>query len=341
MLNGYLGKEGSQLEFSAGIGNRYDEFITQPVTRYNDTASTIGLNRNNIISNYLEGEIKKEALRPGEWGYGADAKFFLTGEDAGDFLLKAAVGKELKNGWGSFVAGFQQCINTAPYNYTNYSNIDTQLFYSFKPESINKLYASIDNPRLRLSAGVSNYVIGNYIYINENEVPAQYTIPFTLSQAWVRKVFKIGDFFLDNELAYQQLPVNAPVNIPALMGRHQLSYERALFKKRLKINTGVEVRYNTTYRPAGYDALLNRFFYQNATSITNTPEATVFVNFRIKRFRAFIMGENLMAAFFQNTILFTGTPVYNFNNTLGYNFTTVYAAPDPLIRFGFVWPLVN
>ena len=124
------------------------------------------------------------------------------------------------------------------------------------------------------------------------------------------------------------------------MGKHQLSYEQALFHRRLKIATGIEVRYNTTYHPAGYDALLNKFFYQTTTSISNAPQSAVFLNFRIKRFRAFIIGDNLQEIFVRNTILYTGTPVVNFNNT-GNNYIPLYAAPDALIRFGFTWVMIN
>jgi len=345
MLSGFLGNPRSPLEFSAGLGNRYDEFIARPVPTLlrdslPDTAYSIGVNRNVLISNYFEGQIKKEALHPGEWEYGADAKLFLTGEDAGNFMLHAALGKELKNDAGSFVVGFRQEVNSTPYNYTNYENIYTQQFYSFKPENVNMLYGSLESAKLRLSGGVNNYLIGNYIYVDQNETPAQYTVPFTITQAWVRKVFKAGHFYLDNQLAYQQLPINAPVNVPALMGRHQLSYEQNLFKRALKIEVGIEVRYNTPYKPAGYDAMLNRFFYQNSVTVSNAPEGSVFLNFRVKRFRAFVMADNLQELFFQNTTLFMGTPVLNFNNT-GLNSTPVYSSPDLLIRFGFVWPLVN
>ena len=125
------------------------------------------------------------------------------------------------------------------------------------------------------------------------------------------------------------------------MGRHQLSIERALFRQRLKIASGLEVRYNTTYHPAGYDAVLNKFFYQNTSSVSNVPECALFLNFRIKRFRAFVMGDNLQLLFSkENTILYTGMPDLNFNNS-GRNYTPVYAAPDALIRFGFNWVLVN
>ena len=347
LLNGFIGKEGHQLKFSAGIGNRYDQFISQPVSNLvRDSLPkqvyTLGLDRSSIVSNYIEGDLKKEALHPGEWEYGANTKLFITGHDAGNFLLNVLIGKEFKN--SSFVAGFRQQVNSAPYSYTNYENKFTKLFFSFNDESVSQLYATLAISRWRISGGVRSYVIANYIYINESERPAQYTIPFTLNQAWLRKVFQMGDFFLDNELVYQQAPLNAPVNVPDLMGRHQFSYERAMFKRALKLNAGIEVRYNTAYHPSGYDALLNRFFYQNSTYINNAPVAAIFLNFRIKRFRAFIMGDQLQEIFTRNTILHTGTPVTNFQNpvTLTYgDHTPVYVAPDVLIRFGFTWALVN
>ena len=350
MLNGFVGKEDRQLEFSAGIGNRFDQFTSQPALQQiadslPNKYYSLGWNRNKIISNYIEGTIKKEALQAGEWEYGANTKFFLTGEYAGNLLLNASVGRQLKNVLGSFVAGFQQQINSAPYSYTTYDNAYTTLSYAFNKETVNELYATIESPRFRLAAGVRNYIIDNYIYINEQETPAQYTIPFTLTQAWVRKTFRFGGFTLDNELVYQQLPAGAPVNLPLIMGRHQFAYENALFHRRLKVTTGLEVRYNNAYKPAGYDALLNKFYYQNTTYVSNIPEAAVFLNFRIKRFRAFIMGDNLQELFAKNNILFVGTPVTNFSAPGSFlNGTSpipVYASPDALIRFGFSWVLIN
>jgi len=185
-------------------------------------------------------------------------------------------------------------------------------------------------------------VISNYIYIDQNETPSQYTVPFTLNQAWIRKVFKLGDFYLDNEFVYQQEAINTPINVPAFMGKNQISYEHSLFHHTLKTAVGFAVQYNTAYHPAGYDALLNRFFYQNTTYIGNPPVMSLYVNFRVKRFRAFIMGDQLQQLFYlRNTILFTGTPQVSFSGISGYNPIPVYAAPDALIRFGFSWALVD
>ncbi len=345
MLNGFLGKADKPLKFTAGVGNRYDQFSSMRVaTLIPDSLPNkyyyIGTDRSRISSNYVAGELKKEALSPGEWEYGVSAKLFVTGEDAGNFRLNAIFGKQLKKELGSFTAGFTQELNTAPYSYTNYENVYTKLSYSFNKETITTLYAKLESPRFRLSGGIRNYVIGNYIFINEKEQPDQNSGTVSITQLWGQKMFRIGNLYLDNEIVIQQVPDNASINVPPIMGRHQLSYEQALFKRRLRIATGIEMRYTTAYSPAGYDALLNKFFYQRARSASNSPEAAIFLNFRIKRFRAFVMGDNIQQLFSRNTILYTGTPVLNYNNT-GTTYTPVYAAPDVMIRFGFTWVMIN
>lgn len=314
-INGFFGKEGQQLEFDAGIGNRYDQF---------STVYGIGSMKNNIISNYLTGQIKKEALQPGQWFYHANTKFFLTGDAAGDFLINGVLGKELKNNWGTFSAGFQQQLRDAPYNYTTYANQYITITKSFNKESVSQLYASLYSNQLKLSANFSNYLIDNYIYINEAQQAAQYKDPFNLTQVSVKKIIKLRNFYLDNELAYQQLSGTAPVNVPAILGRHQLSYESSLFKKALRIATGIGISYYSNYHPAGYDPFLSRFYYQNSYTTNNAPEACAFFNFRIKRFRAYIMGDQLQQIFVRNKINYPGYPSQN-----------------AMLRFGFTWVMIN
>ncbi len=341
LFNGFIGKPGKQLLFSAGAGIRYDQFISDPVVRpIPDTPfSESGYDRKSLASSYIEGQVKKEALAAGTWEYGAALHLFTSGEYAGNFAMNAAIGKKLGKILGSFVAGVRQQVGSPPYSYSNYENLFTNTSFSFSREGISTVYATIESPRFRLSGGARAHVVSNYIYLAENGLPAQYTVPFTIPQVWLRKVFRVGSFYLDNELVYQVVSDNTPVNVPQVMGRNQFSFEKALFKNALKIATGVECRYNTSYNPAGYTALFNRFFYQATTTISNTPELCVFVNFRIKRFRAFIVGDNLQQQFAKNAVLYTGSPVIS--RTTGASTIPVYAAPNTMIRFGFSWAMVN
>lgn len=314
-LNGFVGPKGKQLEFDAGVGNRIDQFKTNYI---------IGTSSNNILSNYVTGDIKKEALKPGEWFYNASGQLYMTGDAAGDFVVDVNAGKELNKNLGSISAGFRQQLNSAPYSYTFFATQYDTMTHSYDKESVTQFYATIESPRFGLTAGIRDYVIENYIYINQNRQFDQYKTPFSVTQIWGRKAFSFGRFILDNELSYQQIAGSAPVNVPTLLGRHQLSYEVSLFHRALKIVTGVEVRYHTAYYCAGYDPFLNRFYYQNSYYLSNKPEGSIFFNFRIKRFRAYLMADQVQEAFFRNTITAPG-----------------YPAQDLMIRFGFAWVLVN
>jgi hypothetical protein len=108
------------------------------------------------------------------------------------------------------------------------------------------------------------------------------------------------------------------------MGRHQLSIETYLFGNALKVATGFDVRWHTQYDPAGYSPFFNRFSYQQGYSISNAPEASLFFNFKIKNFRAYIMGDQLQQFFTRNTITAAG-----------------YSLQDAMLRFGFNWVMIN
>src|SRR5690606_22037132 len=70
LLNGFIGQKEQQLRFTAGAGLQVDKFSTRFLVDAQFTT---------ITSNYITGQISKEALQDGEWFYGADAKFYITG----------------------------------------------------------------------------------------------------------------------------------------------------------------------------------------------------------------------------------------------------------------------
>ena len=285
-----------------------------------------------IISTYLTGDLRKEALTPGAWGYSANAKFFLAGSAVGNFLLSGNVSKDFGQRLGALRAGASQQLTDAPYAYTLNRNQYFRQEASPGKESITLLWGEGMNEPLGITAGIKNYLIGNYIYLSDSlgRVSngklqlSQYSGAFSLTQATLRKVFRYRHFVLDNDIALQQVTGGAPVSVPLLLGRHAASYESYLFGHALKVATGAEIRYHTTYQAEGYAPFYNRFYYQSSYTSANDPEATVFFNFKIKRFRAYLMADQLQTLFWRNTVIHPG-----------------YPAQDLMIRFGFEWVLVN
>jgi hypothetical protein len=319
LLNGYFGQPGKQLAFSAGVGNRFDvfqtRFKTQPEAPHNRSTT----------SNYIIGEIRKEILEEGQWGYNVNAQFYVTGRSAGDLFFHASVEKNMKN-FGTLNAGIQQQLQSSPYNYSFYANqyYQDSTFKVFDKESITQIYLNLYSDKLHLWGGVRNYAIANYMFLNSDLENSQYKPTFSVTQVWLRKQFNFGKFVFDNEITYQERTGNAPVNIPRLMGRHQFAFESYMFKHALKVAIGVEGRYHSPYSSAGYSPFRNRYYYQDAISISNTPEATVFFNFKIKQFRATIGLDQVQQYFTTNIIT-----------------TPNYPGQDAMLRFGFTWGLVN
>ena len=315
LLNGLLGKADNPILFNAGVGNRIDQFNTQYI---------VGKQEDDVLSNYLVGGLRKEALKAKQWAFAAHAQLFVTGSAAGNFLLEADIAKDLGERWGTVKIGARQQLNNAPYNFTVYQNQYWARNNNFDKESSTKLFAQIHNSRYKLSAGVNNYLMSNYLYFDAVQKPAQSATAFTISQFWLRKIFQFGRFTIDNELLYQQQTNAAPVNVPQFVGRHQLAIETAIFKKQLKIASGVEVRYHSAYYANGYSPFFNQFYVQNTYRVANIPEASVFFNFNIKRFRAYIMFDQVQQLFNNNLVISKG-----------------YHAQNAMLRFGFSWVMVN
>lgn len=315
LLNGLLGKSGKQILFNAGIGNRVDQFKTDYLTGSKD---------DNVISNYLVGSLRKEAQQATQWDFAANVKLFYTGSAAGNFLLDGALSKDFGDKWGRVKVGLSQQLNNAPYNFTIYQNQFWSREKSFDKESTTQLFATLENVQYKISLGAKNYLISNYLYFDENQSPSQFAKTFSLTQFWLRKIFYFGHFTLDNELIYQEKTTASPVNVPRLMGRHQLAIETFIFKRQLQVATGVEVRYHSDYYANGYSAFFNQFYVQNSYSVANSPAASVFFNFKIKRFRAYLMFDQLQQLLNTNLIITKG-----------------YAAQDAMLRFGFNWVLIN
>jgi hypothetical protein len=332
-ISGSLGAIGRQVAITAGAGNRLDVFSTNPnVSRETTT--------DRLISNYLTGSILKMPNEAMKWQFEARALLFVTGAYAGDFEVNGRLSRNLRDGRLRVVVFAAQQAGSAPYNFRRYENPYVARTFSFEKQLTTNGGATISVAPARLSFGVRSQVLGNYIYCSSQQLPTQRSKAFTVNSLWISKTFRVGSFFLDNEVVYQRVDEGAPVNVPALMGRHQLCFDGITLRKKLVMATGFDVRYTNAFYVPGYSALLNRFYYQDEIKIANIPEVAFFLNFKVKRFRAFIMLDQLQQLASRNAIQFVAPSTANFYGD-GVARVPVYAAQNAMLRFGFNWVLIN
>jgi hypothetical protein len=313
-LNGYIGKSTTPLLIEAGLGNRIESFNNQ----YKNGLSTLS-----SINNFAYGNIKKEAIEPTQWSYGGATQFYFTGDAAGSFNIRLYLSKYI-NKIGGFDAGIQQTLTNAPYTYTNFSTNYFSNRYDWSKLGNTQLWGKIFIDKIKLELSATNNLVTNYIYYNDQFVLHQQSEAFSVLQLKARKLFRVGKFYLDNDVVWQKATANAPVNLPDFLLRHKLGIETPMFKSALRVSIGVEARYHTPYFSDGYIPYFNQFYYQNTYKVTAIPECTLYANFKIKSFRAFVMYDQIQHFFVKNIINAPG-----------------YPESDANFKFGFKWVLIN
>lgn len=207
------------------------------------------------------------------------------------------------------------------YNWVNiddYRNINTQQL-KFKITSEKLFNATLD------ISNIENYAYFNFeSAIDRNKVikPSQYNKSLQYLRIKVQKEFRVGYFALDNTLMYQNVVSDEDVlNVPTFVLRNTLYFSKEIFKKAMKLQTGVTFNYFTKYNMNGYDPLLAEFYTQNETELGGFPRLDFFINAKVRQTRIFLKAEHLNSPF-------TGYDYFSAPNHPYRDFT---------IRFGLVW----
>ncbi len=275
-------------------------------------------------NNYLFARIQKPKQAEKEWLYEARLKIYFTGNTIGNFLLHTEAGRSMGEKYGTLLLGFRQSLQTAPYTFSSYATNYFETSNSFSKQTISDAFIQYQNEPYKTSIRLHYYLTGNYIYRDTSLVALQYNKVLPITQLQVNKVFQYKTIILDNQMLFQLTGSNSPVQLPIWASRHRLAYENKIFKRKLLIATGLELRYNTPYYANDYAPLYFGFVTQYQNKVLNIPEYTFFFNFNVKRFRASVALDQLQQIFTRNNI--------NYPN---------YAAQNLAFRFGLHWIFVN
>src|SRR5690606_868484 len=113
-------------------------------------------------------------------------------------------------------------LNSVPYFLKHYqTNYYERIQTNTTKQNVTSLYGAIGLPKWRSKLSVRNQLLANYYYFDSTMHLQQLATAFNVLQVAANKEFKVGIFYLDNEVVYQQKG-NAPINIPDWMFRHQM-----------------------------------------------------------------------------------------------------------------------
>ncbi|CAM4080759.1 putative porin [Zobellia roscoffensis] len=213
------------------------------------------------------------------------------------------------------------------YNWMNLDRFEKEQVYGLRFDLESKLwgnlmvsYSTVDNytyfgqtPSTIIEEGMENAAISP---LQENNVLNHTKIKYA-------KEFKVGSFALNNTVMYQNVSqANRVLNVPEVVTRNTLYFSSDVFKKAMFLQTGVTLKYFTSYNMDAYNSLLGDFYLQNNEKLGNFPMLDFFINAKIQQTRIYLKAEHFNSAF---------------DKTPNYYSAPSYPYRDFVIRFGLVW----
>ncbi|WP_276165536.1 putative porin [Zobellia alginiliquefaciens] len=212
------------------------------------------------------------------------------------------------------------------YNWMNLNSFEKEQTYGLRFDLESELwgnlmvsYSTVDNytyfgqaPSMAIEEGMEN---ANISPLQENNVLNHTKIKYA-------KEFKLGKFALNNTVMYQNVSqANQVLNVPEVVTRNTLYFSSDVFKKAMFLQTGITLKYFTSYNMDAYNSLLGEFYLQNDEKLGNFPMLDFFINAKIQQTRIYLKAEHFNSSFSNDN--YYAAPNYPYR--------------DFVIRFGLVW----
>jgi hypothetical protein len=158
---------------------------------------------------------------------------------------------------------------------------------------------------------------------NANIRPFQENNVLNHTKIKYNKEFRLGGFALNNTVMYQNVSqANQVLNLPQWVTRNTLYFSSDVFKKAMFLQTGVTLKYFTSYTMDAYNPLLGEFYIQNGEELGGYPMLDFFINAKVQQTRIYLKAEHFNSGF---------------GETNNYYSAPNYPYRDFVIRFGLVW----
>ncbi|MBC8486583.1 MAG: hypothetical protein H8D45_11150 [Bacteroidetes bacterium] len=215
---------------------------------------------------------------------------YITGNSyVGDYNLTGKLSFNTK--FGNLKYKVTSALQEAGRFYNYYSSNHFKWENNFRKQSffINTFEYNYKN----LQAGVKLINIGSFVYLDTLAIPAQLDNGMNIFNAYVRKLFNVGNWSFDTRIIYQNASNSGAIRLPELIGNLSVYYTKDLFKQAAILQTGIDAFYNTSYYGYSYMPATKSFYIQNEKEVGDYIYANVFLNLQIKRARLFLKYHNL------------------------------------------------
>ncbi|MDR2912851.1 MAG: putative porin [Alistipes sp.] len=261
---------------------------------------------------YAYGGIDGHASRYFDWA--ADARYHPFGATAGDVSIggRATARLFVKERALTLTGRFSFTSLDPSYWEQNFSSNHFAWSNSFSKESETRFDASLEIPHAGFSATLSQSVLGSKVYYSDEGprlAPMQATDAVSVTGVYLREDLPIrfgtSSVNLNHRVMLQWSTDQKVVPLPLASAALSYYYEFNVVKDVLRLQVGVDGRYNTKYYAPGYNPGLGQFYNQREKELGDYIWLDAFVNAKWKRMRILVKMQHLSDGMFASRSFFS------------------------------------
>ena len=307
-----------------GIGDRYQ-------SHYNFRNGSYLYKRNAEKWNSLYTYAGAEGRLGRYFEWDALGQLNFAGHDAGDFFIrgkaKLSVFPFRRDSLSpiSLTARFETDLKEPDFYeqhmYANHYMWDND----FSKTSMTRFQAALDFPKWKIHASAGYALLANNIYYDSLGVIRQNPEPMSVLTAALRKDFHLGVLRLENTALFQLSSDEKVLPLPKLAVNLRWYLQFPIVSEDvLKMQIGVDARYNTKWYAPGFNPVSGTFYNQREEQYGDTPYFDAFMNLQWKQACIFLKMENAGK----------GWPTKKHDYFSAHH----YIHPPRIFKFGITWP---
>jgi len=265
----------------------------------------------------------------------ATGELYLTGYRAGDFNLNGEIAKtfDWKRGKAFWLITGSMMNRQPSFWYQQWGSNNFVWNTNLKKEFRIDLGTTFSIPARKTEIRFNYAILKNYVDFDSTALPSQFTGGLSVAAVTLKNELRLWKFHLATDLIIQKSSNSAILDLPLATVR-SAGYFEHLFKfektgGRLYAQLGLDVTYNTLYHPYSYMPATGRFYRQDQVTAGDYPYINLFLNFKVKRTRVFIMLDHANAKLMGQSIR------YN------YFMVPSYPMNVRMLRYGLSWTFYN
>lgn len=293
--------------------NEYDIVSDVYTPHYRNTDTT-------FVTTAVGGQIFKNLGQNFWWNAGA--KIYFQGYRAGDTELTGEMNSRFRvlNDTAGFFANGGIFLTTPELFENNYYSNNLEWNNDFGQKRTVKIKGGITIPTRKLELSAGSYLMNNYVYWRMDGTPTQSDGVIQVYHANLKKLFKLGRFYLHNDLVFQHSSKDEIIPLPQLAYYNSTYYQNTLFQV-LHFQIGFDFRYNSSYYAPFYSPAIGQFTVQHEEKVGDYPWLDAFINLQLKRARIYIKYDHVNQGY-------PNSPYYTTYN---------YPGNPRALKFGVSW----